>query len=199
MNKSQGFLNVLYWMNINNIPAALWTRPCLSAPLAGESIPGWDHMWPAGHGYIGMVNGFIKHAISIFFLPSLCYLSSLGDLPGGLHLSFLNLSISSFLQSPFPRQHGLDGLFNGPAIDLLILERIRKKDWPWFWPTKQTGFIKIRFKEDPFRPSLRKSCMAAACGEFWRSHLGPLHMSSCFGSGRWKQKVKSLFSILQCI
>lgn len=72
--------------------------------------------------------GFFKNTISIFFVPSLCYLCSLGDLPGGLHLGFLNLSVSGFLQSPFPRQHGLDGLFNGPAIDLLILEREYKME-----------------------------------------------------------------------
>lgn len=63
-----------------------------------------------------------------FLLLSFCYLSSLGDLPGGLHLGFLSLSVSGFLQSPFPRQHGLDGLFNGPAIDLLILEREYKRE-----------------------------------------------------------------------
>lgn len=51
------------------------------------------------------------------------YLSSLRDLPCGLHLHFISFSISGFLQSPFPSQHGLDGLFNGPAIDLLILKR----------------------------------------------------------------------------
>ncbi len=101
--------------------------PCLSGPLAGVNIPGWDHRWPAGDKHVDMDNGFIKHAISIFFVLSLCYLSSLGYLSGGLHFSFLSFSISGFLQSPFPCQHGLDGLFNGPAIDLFILERDSKE------------------------------------------------------------------------
>lgn len=115
-------------MNINNIPVALWTMPCLPGPLVGENIPGWDHRWPAGNGYWGMDIGFKKHAIFIFFFLSLCYLSSLGDLPGSLHFNFLCFSISGFLQSPFPCQHGLDGLFNGPAVDLLILEREYKRE-----------------------------------------------------------------------
>ncbi len=102
--------------------------PCLSGPLAGVNIPGWDHRWPAGDEHVDMDNGFIKHAISIFFVLSLCYLSSLGYLSGGLHFSFLSFSISGFLQSPFPCQHGLDGLFNGPAIDLFILEREFKRE-----------------------------------------------------------------------
>lgn len=64
--------------------------------------------------------------LSLFFFL-LLYLSSLRDLAcgGGLLLD-LSLPISGFLQGPLPGQHGFDGFFDGPTINLLVL-KIRDK------------------------------------------------------------------------
>lgn len=54
---------------------------------------------------------------------SLClsYLSSLGDLACGSFLLYFSLPVPGFLQGPLPGQHGFDGLFDWPTINLLVL------------------------------------------------------------------------------
>lgn len=122
--------------------------------------------------------------VSQYIFP---YLSSLWDLASCLLLCFLVVSISGFVQSPLPGNHGFDRLFNRPAVDFFVLKQI----WIWtydishlpkaLWSLRESWWkCNIIWRPLPFQ---RMFCKAWAWDESWRFHPTPHQKSSYFGSG----------------
>lgn len=108
-----------------SVPAALWTGPWLKYLLAEGCSRDWGHRWPAP-GRRRLVNSeTIKGAFQLLHFV-LFHLSSLGDLACGCFLLHFSLPVPGFLQGPLPGQHGFDGLFDRPAINLLVLRNGKK-------------------------------------------------------------------------